>query len=73
MHANLELHLVPGAAQVADHDSHLAVLGELHRVAYQVEDDLPHAQRITHQHVRYVRRRVEQQLKALVVGLLRDK
>ncbi|MNP03451.1 hypothetical protein D3C76_953360 [compost metagenome] len=72
MHANLELHLAAGQAQVANHDGHLAVFGELHSVADQIEDNLPQAQRVAHQHVRDVRSCVDQQFKALVIGFLHD-
>ena len=50
-------------------DDDLAVLGELDGVVAQVDQNLPQAQRVTHQVLRNVGRHVEQQLQPFVLGL----
>jgi hypothetical protein len=71
---HIEVHLHPLAhALLHPHsDRHLPALGELDRVVHQVGEHLAQAQRIADQVGGHLRRGLEEELEALVGGLLRD-
>ena len=55
-----------------DRHRDLAVLGELHRIVAEVDEDLAQPQRVAHQHERHVLGHIEDEFESLRAGLGRD-
>jgi hypothetical protein len=71
-HRAAEQHVVVAPLGNGDLDAHLALVGELDRVADQVEQDLTEASRIAGERRRHVRRDAARQLQPLLIGARRQ-